>query len=162
MASKVEVIQQLVEPVIVALGYQLWGIEYLGQGRHTLLRIFIDKMGGINVDDCAEVSRQVSSILDVEDPIKDEYTLEVSSPGLDRILFRPEHYQQNIGATVKVRLQQNVNGRRNYVGLLQAIEQIGQEVRQEQVQAWEIVVIVDNETFRLPVSMIEKAHLVSQ
>jgi ribosome maturation factor RimP len=154
MASKVEIIQQLVEPVIVALGYQLWGIEYLGQGRHTLLRIFIDKVGGINVDDCAEVSRQASSILDVEDPIKDEYTLEVSSPGIDRILFRPEHYQQNIGATVKVRLQQNFNGRRNYAGQLQAIERVEQE--------WEIVVAVDNEAFRLPVSMIEKAHLVSQ
>ena len=71
MAGTAEVIQKLVEPVINALGYQLWGVEYLGQGRHTLLRIFIDKEGGINIEDCAEASRQVSSILDVEDPIKD-------------------------------------------------------------------------------------------
>src|SRR5690606_23991390 len=85
MAGRGEAIHQIVEPVVNAMGLQLWGVEYIGQGRHTLLRIYIDKEGGINVEDCAEASHQISSILDVEDPIASEYTLEVSSPGLDRM-----------------------------------------------------------------------------
>jgi len=72
MATKAELIQKMVRPLVEALGYRLWGIEYLGQGRHTLLRIYLDKPGGINIDDCAEASRHISSMLDVEDPIKDE------------------------------------------------------------------------------------------
>ncbi len=123
MAGKAEVIQKLVEPVVKALGFQLWGIEYLGQGRHTLLRIYIDKEGGINIEDCAEASRQISSILDVEDPIKDEYTLEVSSPGLDRMLFRPEQYRDYIGSAVKIRLSANQDGRRNFMGTLKEVVQ---------------------------------------
>lgn len=152
MATKAEVIQKLVEPVINALGYQLWGLEYLGQGKHTLLRIFLEKEGGINIEDCAEASRQVSSILDVEDPIKDEYTLEVSSPGLDRQLFRPEQYKQYPGATVKVRLNGNLNGRRNFVGTLQEVISTQEETT--------VVVKVGAEEFRLPFQMIEKANLV--
>ena len=154
MASKAEVIQKMVEPVINALGYQLWGIEYLGQGRHTLLRIFLEKEGGINIEDCAEASRQISSILDVEDPIKDEYTLEVSSPGLDRQLFRQEQYQQYPGAMIKVRLNGNLNGRRNFAGTLQEVISTQEETT--------IVLRVGAEDFRLPLAMIEKANLVIQ
>src|SRR5687768_8409930 len=73
MAARAEVLQKIIEPVVKALGFQLWGIEYIGQGRHTLLRIYIDKEGGINIEDCAEASRHISSILDVEDPISSEY-----------------------------------------------------------------------------------------
>ncbi|MES2603620.1 MAG: ribosome maturation factor RimP [Pseudomonadota bacterium] len=152
MATKAEVIQKLVEPVINALGYQLWGLEYLGQGKHTLLRIFIEKEGGINIEDCAETSRQVSSILDVEDPIKDEYTLEVSSPGLDRQLFRPEQYMQYPGAMVKVRLNGNLNGRRNFAGTLQEVISTQEETI--------VVIKVGAEEFRLPFQMIEKANVV--
>jgi len=155
MASKAEVIQKMVEPVINALGYQLWGIEYLGQGRHTLLRIFLDKDGGINIEDCAEASRQISSILDVEDPIKDEYTLEVSSPGLDRTLFKPGQYRMYLGAKLKVRLAANAGGRRNFTGVLQQVN--GGDADVESV---EIVVKAGEETLKFPLRTIEKASLV--
>ena len=154
MAGKAEVIQKLVEPVVNALGFQLWGIEYLGQGRHTLLRIYIDKEGGINIEDCAEASRQISSLLDVEDPIKDEYTLEVSSPGLDRMLFTPEQYRMFPNATLKIRLSGNVGGRRNFTGVLKDVV-----TTQE---ATTVVVQVGTEEFSLPFHQIEKASLVAQ
>jgi ribosome maturation factor RimP len=157
MASKAEVIQKIVEPVVEALGYQLWGLEYLGQGRHTLLRIYIDKAGGINIEDCAEASRQISSILDVEDPIKDEYTLEVSSPGLDRILFRPAQFRDYIGSTVKVRLGANQDGRRNFMGTLkEVVQQEGDGEREGS-----IVITMGPEEITLPFAAIEKANLVS-
>ncbi|MEG1346390.1 MAG: ribosome maturation factor RimP, partial [Acidaminococcaceae bacterium] len=82
MSSKLEQLQALLAPVVEALGYQCWGIEFISQGKHSVLRIYIDKEDGILVDDCAIVSRQISGVLDVEDPISSEYTLEVSSPGM--------------------------------------------------------------------------------
>jgi ribosome maturation factor RimP len=87
VSSKLEQLQALLAPVVEGLGYQCWGIEYVSQGKHSVLRIYIDKEGGILVDDCEAVSRQASGVLDVEDPISSEYTLEVSSPGMDRPLF---------------------------------------------------------------------------
>jgi len=158
MAGKAEVIQKLVEPVINALGYQLWGVEYLGQGRHTLLRIFIDKEGGINIEDCAEASRQVSSILDVEDPIKDEYTLEVSSPGLDRMLFTPAQYRLYPAAMLKIRINGNVAGRRNFTGILKDVVTTQEGLMHETT----IVVQVGSEDFRIPFRQIERASLVLQ
>lgn len=156
MATKAEVITKIVEPVVQALGYQLWGLEYLGQGRHTLLRIFIDKAGGINIEDCAEASRQISSILDVEDPIKDEYTLEVSSPGLDRVLFHPGQFRDYIGSTVKIRLGANQAGRRNFTGILKEVVQ--QEGDSEGESS--IVITVGTEEITFPFAAIEKANLV--
>ncbi len=156
MATKAEVIQKMIEPVINALGLQLWGVEYLGQGRHTLLRIFIDKTGGVNVEDCAEASRQISSILDVEDPIKDEYTLEVSSPGMDRILFRADQYRMYVNSKLKIRLGGNAGGRRNFTGTLQEVVGAGEDV--------EIIVKVGEkageEILKFPLHTIEKANLV--
>ncbi len=92
MASKEQQIQQMLEPTVEALGFDLWGVEYLSQGRHSVLRVYIEHEKGISVDDCAAVSEQVSGVLDVEDPITGEYTLEVSSPGMDRLLFKLEQY----------------------------------------------------------------------
>ena len=152
MASKAEVIQKMIVPVFTALGYRLWGIEYLGQGRHTLLRIFLDKDGGINIEDCAEASRQISSLLDVEDPIKDEYTLEVSSPGLDRILFTPEQYRMYVNAKVKIRLAANAGGRRNFSGTLLEVTGSGDDVG--------IAVKAGEEVVKFPFHAIEKASLV--
>jgi ribosome maturation factor RimP len=87
MASKQELLEEMIAPVVVSLGCEFWGMEYLTQGRYTTLRIFIDAPKGVSLDDCEKVSRQVSAILDVEDPIQGEYTLEVSSPGMDRPLY---------------------------------------------------------------------------
>lgn len=147
MAARDEKIQALLEPSIVALGFELWGLEYLSQGRHTTLRVYIDGENGINVSDCAEVSRQVSSILDVEDPITGEYTLEVSSPGVDRLLFQPDQYPAYIGEWIEVRLRAPFEGRRKFKGTLKGIE------------GDEIVVQVDNHEFLLPFTSIDKAQV---
>ncbi len=149
MATREETIRTIVEPVVAALGFQLWGIEYMGQGRHTLLRIYLDKEGGINIEDCAEASRHISSILDVEDPISSEYTLEVSSPGLDRVLFTLEQMKQYAGSTVKLRLRENFEGRRNYSGIL------------KDVLNDELVVQAGDSEYVFPYELVEKANVVA-
>jgi len=88
VASKEQQLSDMLETTVEALGFELWGVEYLSQGRHSVLRIYIESENGITVDDCAAVSEQVGSVLDVEDPVTGEYTLEVSSPGMDRLLFK--------------------------------------------------------------------------
>lgn len=149
MATREETIRKIVEPVVAALGFQLWGIEYLGQGRHTLLRVYLDKEGGINIEDCAEASRHISSILDVEDPISSEYTLEVSSPGLDRTLFTLEQMKAYVGATLKVRLTENFEGRRNFSGIL------------KDVVNDEVVLAADSGELVFPYELVEKANIVA-
>lgn len=150
MANREEHLRSLFEPVIRAMGYELWGLEFMGQGRHSLLRVYLDKEGGIDVEDCALVSRQLSGILDVEDPISGEYTLEVSSPGLDRPLFTLDQFRQYCGQQVKLRLRQGVDNRRNFAGLLRAVE--GETLK----------LAIGDEEFSLPFDLIEKANLVSQ
>jgi len=148
MTARAEVINALITPVLEALGLRLWGVEYIGQGRHTLLRVYIDKDGGIDVEDCAEASRQISAILDVEDPIKSEYTLEVSSPGIERLLFTLEQYRQYTGSEIKLRLQQNFAGRRNFSGILASVLDD------------EIELVAGEEKFNFPFELVEKASLV--
>lgn len=109
-------IQDLLEPVVVDLGYVLWGCEYLAQGRHALLRIYIDKDTGIGIEDCERVSRQVSALLDVEDPISGNYSLEISSPGIPRPLFKSEQYNRYIGQVVEIRLFKPMDGQRKFQG----------------------------------------------
>ncbi|MDO6563931.1 ribosome maturation factor RimP [Amphritea sp. 1_MG-2023] len=150
MSAKLSVLQELIEPSVVALGYQLWGIEMISQGRHSMLRIYIDAEEGIGVDDCANVSRQVSGILDVEDPISGEYTLEVSSPGMDRPLFKLEQYKAFVGHVLQVKLRMPFDGRRRFKGVLSGIEDE------------DIVLVVDQEEYLLPIDHIEKANIVPQ
>ncbi len=150
MASIQERLTELFEPVAAALGCELWGVEYMAQGRRALLRVYIDKEGGISVDDCERVSRQVSSVLDVEDPIQAEYTLEVSSPGMSRPLFKLEQFAVSVGEIVAVRLRLPFEGRRKFTGLLKGIE------------GDEIVLEVDNEEYVLPYELIDKANIVPQ
>ncbi len=137
----------MLEPTVEAMGYELWGIEYLSQGRHSTLRVYIDAENGITVDDCAAVSEQVGSVLDVEDPITGEYTLEVSSPGMDRLLFKPEQYPAYVGEIVDLRLRSPFEGRRKFRGILKGIE--GED----------IVVQVDDHEYLLPHGAIEKARV---
>lgn len=150
MASIQERLTEMFEPVASALGCELWGVEYMTQGRRALLRVYIDKEGGIGVDDCERVSRQVSSVLDVEDPIQSEYTLEVSSPGMDRPLFKLEQYESSVGEVLAVRLRLPFEGRRKFTGLLKGVENE------------EIVLEVDNEEYVLPYESIDKANIVPQ
>ncbi|MBY6017572.1 ribosome maturation factor RimP [Halomonas denitrificans] len=113
--------EMLSEPV-EALGYELWGIQYVRAGNHSTLRLFIEHENGITVDDCAAVSRQVGAVLDVEDPITTEYNLEVSSPGLDRPLFTAEHYQRYMGSEAVVVLNMPMEGKRKWQGEIVAVD----------------------------------------
>ena len=140
----------LLEPAIRTLGYELVDVEFAGSGWQAVLRVYIDSPDGVTVDDCVAVSRQVSAILDVEDPIAGHYTLEVSSPGLDRPLVKREDYLRYTGAIVKIRTSQAVLGRRNFTGLLVGME--GDTV----------ILEMDKESFDLPFGNIEKARLVPQ
>jgi ribosome maturation factor RimP len=148
MSHDAHTLKQLLEPTVQGLGYELFGIELLGSRRQRLLRIYIDREDGIDVEDCARVSQQVSALLDVEDPIGDSYTLEVSSPGLDRPLFEAEHFERFAGEQVRLQLDGLLEGRRKILGRL-----LG-------VQDDQVMVQVDGETWRVPLARIDKARLV--
>ncbi|WP_062154691.1 ribosome maturation factor RimP [Beggiatoa leptomitoformis] len=144
-------LQSLLEPTVTALGYELVGIDRLSQGlRGILLRVYIDSPTGITLDDCERVSRQVSGVLDVEDPIKSHYTLEISSPGLDRPLFMLEQFSRFIGRQVNIRLNKPLGTRRNFAGLLQG------------VQDQHILLVVEGTEYSLPYEQIDKARLVPE
>lgn len=150
MAQASEKIVAIIEPAVTALGFELVGVEHAAQGRHTLLRIYIDHEDGITVDNCGDVSHQVSAVLDVEDPIRGVYTLEVSSPGLERPLFRLEHYQRFIGNMAEIRMHAPQDGRRKFKGRIQGVE--------DDV----VIVELDGEEYRLPLDNIDKAHLIHE
>lgn len=148
MSVQVGELQELLTPVIEALGYELWGVELVARGRHSLLRIYIDAEDGITVDDCALVSQHASGALDVADPIPGAYTLEVSSPGWDRPLFAPSQYRSYVGERVKLRLLRTIQGQRNCTGILQAADDEKVEIRVSE----EMQLVV-------PYAAIRKAHL---
>ncbi len=148
MASQQQVLTELISPIVEALECELWGIEILSQGRYSTVRVYIEKKSGVELADCEKVSRQISSVLDVEDPINGQYTLEVSSPGMDRPLFTLDHYERFIGDRVRVKLLRSFDRRKKIQGVLSAVE--GDEV----------VIRVDNEEFLLPIVSIEKANIV--
>ncbi|MDB6063050.1 MAG: ribosome maturation factor RimP [Verrucomicrobiaceae bacterium] len=146
--AKEQQLQLILAPPVTALGYEFWGLEYLTHARQAVLRVFIDSPKGITVEDCALVSRQLSAVLDVEDPIAVEYTLEVSSPGMDRPLFTVEQYERYRGEQIKIRLRSPFEGRRNFAGRLVGIE------------ADEVVIVVEDHEYLLPLEMIDKAEVV--
>jgi len=138
----------MLAPVVEALGYQCWGVEFISQGKHSLLRIYIDSADGILVEDCEKVSRQISGVLDVEDPIASEYTLEVSSPGMDRPLFTLEQFAAHAGEQVKIKLRSPFDGRRNFQGILRGTEE------------QDVVVLVDDHEYLLPIDSVDKANII--
>lgn len=137
MAQSTTNLAQLIEPVVTALGYELVAVEHRRGTRSSLLRVYIDSPDGIGVDDCSRVSHQLSGVLDVEEPIAGQYTLEVSSPGLDRLLSKPQDYERFAGQMVKVRLHGLVDGRRKLVGVLKGLEQ-DQVVIEEEGKEWRL------------------------
>lgn len=140
----------LLAPTVEGLGYVLLGVERQRSATGTLVRLYIDSEHGIAVEDCVKVSRQVGDVLEVEEAISGEYTLEVSSPGLDRPLFTPEQYRAYIGAEVKVRLRTLVNGRRRLAGtLVDATEEI-------------VTISIGEERFDVPYNLVERARLDPQ
>jgi ribosome maturation factor RimP len=140
----------LIEPVVSAIGYELLGVEHIKQGRHSLLRIYIDKVDGITLTDCEKVSHQVTGIFDVEDPIQGTYNLEVSSPGLDRPVFTLAQFAQNTGKMVKINLGTKLDGRRKLTGRI--------------VEAGTDFVLVESEgtEYRVAADMIDHARLVPE
>lgn len=148
MATQLE---EMIGPVVVAMGYELWGVEHLSQGKHTVLKIYIDKEEGIDVEDCAAVSRQVSSLLDVEEPISGKYTLEVSSPGMDRRLFTLAQFEAFRGSQVRMNLRRSFEGRRKYKGLLIGVE--GDEV---------VLRTQEEEEILFPFEDIDRAYVVPE
>jgi ribosome maturation factor RimP len=151
MRGASEKLTALVGQVVEPMGYELVGVEYLaGRESGSLLRVYIDQEQGITLDDCTAVSRQLSAVLDVEDPVKENYTLEVSSPGLDRPLFYEAHFQQYTGSRVRLRMALKIEGRRRFEGILKGM------------QDQDIVLEVDGEEFLLPLDQVETARLVPE
>ncbi len=132
---KQDKLSELLSPIVEDLGYRFWGLEYQVRKADALLRIYIDHENGISVDDCAKVSHEVAGILDVEEPITMAYILEVSSPGMDRILFSANQFSEFIGEDVKMKLNQMVDKRRKIKGKIASVEgeQITIESEQEQI-----------------------------
>ena len=128
---------------VEALGYECWGVEFISQGRHSVLRVYIDRPEGILIDDCEAVSRQVSGILDVEDPISGNYTLEVSSPGVDRPLFNLEQFARHQGESAKVTLKLPQDNRRRLQGRIEATDEAAGTITFI-VDKTEVVVSADN------------------
>lgn len=148
MTKQEQRLTELLTPTVEAAGFELLGAEFVSAGRHSTLRLYIDHPDGVNVDHCALVSREVGAILDVEDPIPNEYNLEVSSPGLDRPLFTPEHFAKVIGQKVEVKLAIPQDGRRKFKGALIAIEDDM------------LVIEVDGKPYRLLMDNVDKANVV--
>ena len=141
-------LERLLRPVVTDMGYVCWGIEHLRQGQASLLRIYIDGEPGITLEDCERVSHRLSGVLDVEDPIGGEYLLEVSSPGLDRLLFTPAQFEQFAGETVKVRLSRTFETRKRITGTIQ------------RVSGDTVIVNEAGTEFHIPLQDIDRARIV--
>ena len=141
---------ELLEPVVIALGYEMHGIEYFKQKDGSLLRLYIDHESGITLDDCTRVNHQVIGVLDVHDPIKERYHLEISSPGLDRPLFTLEQFKRYLGQEVKMKFRERFNERRKIRGVIKAVEEKA------------VLVSKDGVDYLIPDDVIDSAHLVSK
>lgn len=141
-------LEHTVETAVAAVGLELVNCTLSSLGRKKLLRVFIDSPSGVTIDDCQQASRQIQSALDVSLPLLGDYNLEVSSPGMDRALVKPEHYKRYVNSRIKVKLRQDKDGRRNFTGELTA-------VTDDLIQ-----LLVDGKTFELTIADIEKANVV--
>ena len=137
----------LFEPEITAMGFELLGIELIKNGHISLLRVYIDKFEGVNIDDCVLVSQQLTGLLDVKDPIKGQYNLEVSSPGIDKPLFTDEQLKKHIGHIVMIKLREKYRGKRKITGVLEAVDNL------------EIIIKCNKNNEKIPSELIDKAKL---
>ena len=137
----------LFEPEITAMGFELLGIELIKNGHISLLRVYIDKFEGVNIDDCVLVSQQLTGLLDVKDQIKGQYNLEVSSPGIDKPLFTDEQLKKHIGHIVMIKLREKYRGKRKITGVLEAVDNL------------EIIIKCNENNEKIPSELIDKAKL---
>jgi ribosome maturation factor RimP len=141
-------IKGLAEPVAEGLGLELVDVVYATEYGKRILRVFIDKPGGVTIDDCSDLSRELSTVLDVEDPIPQSYTLEVSSPGLDRLLTKEKDFLRFAGKKVKIRTKEALDGRKNFKATITGVENGKVLLKDADGKTWEIML-----------SNIEKARL---
>lgn len=154
-------IQTLVEPVLVEMGCEWVDAKIVFEHGRKILRLLIDKNkevkeGGVTLGDCEKVSREVGVLLDVEGAVEDRYTLEVSSPGVNRPLIKLADYQKQIGKVISVKTHEPIDGRRNYKGILQRLE--------ENVNGGEkvtLIILIDGKEYQVPLDLVEKAKLVT-
>ena len=143
-------LHDLLDPEITAMGFELLGIELSNSDSVSFLRIYIDKSEGINIDDCVLVSQQLTGLLDVNNPIKGKYNLEVSSPGLDRPLFTDEQLKKHIGQIVMIKLHEKYKGKRRIIGEIETVEDL------------EIAIKCNKSKENIPLDLINKANLVAK
>jgi ribosome maturation factor RimP len=149
MSDLQEQIQVLLDPILGSLGLTLWNLEFRKEGPQWLLRIYIDReAGGVTLDDCEAVSRDLGTVLDVEEIVPHAYTLEVSSPGLDRTLTKPEHYRKSLGKQIRIKTYQAINNEKVFRGKLSGFEDTVAVLEME-----------SGETLRVPLENISKASL---
>ena len=133
MANIEEKVEKLVEPIIEKIGYELYDVEYAKEGKNYFLRIFIDSEKGIDLNDCEKVNDSITDILDEENYIKEQYFLEVSSPGIERTLRKDKHLEQNIGEQINVKLfKKDENGKKEYLGKLKAFDDLKIVIEQDE------------------------------
>jgi len=143
-------LHDLLGPEITAMGFELLGIELSNNGSASFLRIYIDNYEGINIDDCVLVSQQLTGLLDVNNPIKGKYNLEVSSPGLERPLFTDEQLKKHIGEIVMIKFHGKYKGKRRIIGIIKAVGDL------------EIVIKCNENNENIPLDLINKANLVAK
>ncbi|WP_367607944.1 ribosome maturation factor RimP [Legionella sp. W05-934-2] len=141
-------LEEQIASIVEHCGYQLWHCDYLPQGKHSILRVFIDHANGVGLGACEQVSRQISAYLDVEDPISGSYSLEVSSPGWPKPLYKAAHYRQFIGRTVDVKVMQPIDKTRKFNGIIEALDENAN-----------LILKLDNGILSIALSNIVKAQL---
>jgi len=151
MAKITDKVFALINPVVRDMGYELLGLEYAPSGKHSVLRVYIDSDNGVGVNDCESVSRQVSAIMDVEDPISGQYNLEVSSPGIERPLFTIDHYRRFLGNDVSLRLYRPMDGRRKFTGNIGSISETNNTIE----------LVTELGPLTMDLGLIEKANLIA-
>jgi ribosome maturation factor RimP len=137
----VQKLNELLQPLVEDLGYEFVGLEYNSNPKHSVLRIYIDHENGVGIEDCETVSRETAALLDVKDPIRSQYNLEVSSPGLDRPLFTPAHYAEFSGRVAQINLFAPLDGRRKFSGPILGVEAAGVKLEQD---GSEVILDFDN------------------
>ena len=151
MAKIADRVFSTINPIVVDMGYELLGIEYVASGKHSVLRLYIDCEEGVGVNDCETVSRQVGSIMDVEDPISGQYNLEVSSPGIERPLFVIAHYRRFLGHDVRLRTYRPIEGKRNFTGSIGSVGETNNTIE----------LVTELGPVTVDIGLIEKANLIA-